>query len=127
MSKELTKIINQKCQDCGKQINILCNERCQILAVRCPDCFQIFLINAIEIKQLIGYLKRKGWEELPTGNKNAIRICSPNPTYYLSIPAKRDLIDYKDAIKNVINSIAGYYDKTMDEIISEILQEENFD
>ena len=49
MSKELTKIVNQKCQDCGKQVSILCNEGCQVVSVRCSDCLQTFRINAIEI------------------------------------------------------------------------------
>ena len=121
---EYTKIVNRKCQDCGKQVNILCNESCQIVAVRCPDCFQTFLISTIEAEQLRGYLKKKGWEEIPIERKEVIKMCSPCPTFFIFIPARNELVDYVDVMKHVINAVAAYYEKTFDDVLSEVLKEE---
>lgn len=40
--KELTKIEIMKCQDCGKNIQILTNQTSKIVAIRCPVCFKHF-------------------------------------------------------------------------------------
>ena len=123
--KEYTKVVNQKCQDCGKRVNILCNEGCQIVAVRCPECFQAFLINAIEIERLQAYLSKKGWIEIPIERVTAIKMRAPHPQISVFIPAKRDLIDYTYAMEITLNTIAMYYKKTIDDVLSEVLNEEN--
>lgn len=121
---EYTKIVNRKCQDCGKQVSILCNERCQIVAVRCPDCFQTFLISTIEPEQLRAYLKKKGWEEVPIERKEVIKMCSPCPTFFVFVPVRKELVDYVDAVKDVVNAVAAYYEKTVSDVLSEILKGE---
>lgn len=40
--KESTKIVRKRCQDCKKEISILCNESADIVAARCSDCLKIF-------------------------------------------------------------------------------------
>ena len=122
--KEYTKIVNQKCQDCGKRVNILCNESCQIVTVRCPDCFQTFRINAIEIERLQAYLKKKEWIEIPIERVTAIKMRAPHPLISVFIPAKKDLIDYTYAMKIALNTIAMYYAKTIDDILSEVEEEQ---
>ena len=122
MSRETTKTVNRKCQDCGKQVSILCNERCQIVAVRCPDCFQTFLISTIEVEQLRSYLKKNGWEETPFARKTAIRVLSPKG-YITLIPARKDLVDFAEGVKHALTSIAIYEGKTVDEVLSEVLKE----
>ena len=121
--KEYTKIVNRKCQDCGKLLSILCNERCQIVAVRCPDCFQTFLISTIEVEQLRSYLKKNGWEELSCERKEAIKVRSPKG-FITMIPAIKDLIGYGyiEYTKHALTSIAIYEDKTFDELLSEVLK-----
>lgn len=124
MSEELTKIVNQKCQDCGKQLSILCNESCQVVAVRCPDCFQTFRINAIDIDRLQTYLREKEWIEIPIERVTAIKMRAPHPALSVFIPAKKDLVDYTNAMKHVINTIAAYYEKTVDDVLMEVLDED---
>ena len=119
--KEYTKVVNRKCHDCGKQVSILCNETSQIVAVRCPDCFQAFLISTIEPEQLRAYLKNKGWEEVPIERKEVIKMCSPCPTFFVFIPVRKELVDYVDAMNHVVNAVASYYEKTVDELVSEVL------
>ena len=121
LSKELTKIVNQKCQDCDKQVSILCNESCQVVSVRCPDCFQTFRINAIEIERLQAYLEEKGWIEIPIERITAIKMLAPHPAFSVFMPAKRDLVDYTYAMKCVLNTIASYYEKSIDDVLFEIL------
>ena len=123
LSKELTKIVNTKCQDCDKQLSILCNESCQVVAVRCPDCFQTFRINAIEIERLLAYLEEKGWIEKSIERSTAIKMLAPVPSFFIFIPARKDLVDYTDAMRHVINAIAGYYEKSVDDVLSEVLEE----
>ena len=77
--KEYTKVVNRKCQDCGKPLSILCNESAQIVAVRCPECFQTFRINAIEIEWLQAYLSKKGWIEIPIERVTVIKMRTPHP------------------------------------------------
>ena len=121
--RETTKTVNKKCQDCGKPLSILCSEKCKIVAVRCPDCLQTFLINTIEIEQLRKYLKRKGWEEVPIERKEVIKVCSPHPTLSVFIPARRNLIDYAVVMKHSLNTIAAYHKKKLDDVLSEVLKE----
>ena len=40
--KELTKIVRKKCQDCGKEIGVLCNTSAFIVAARCSYCLRRF-------------------------------------------------------------------------------------
>ena len=122
MSGELTKIVNRKCQDCDKQVSILCNESCQVVSVRCPDCFQTFRINTIEIDRLLAYLDKKGWIEIPV-ERTVIKMRAPHPQISVFIPTKRDLIDYARAIEIVLNTIATYYEKSIDDVLSEVLEE----
>lgn len=124
MSKELTKIVNRKCQDCGKQVSILCNESCQVVAVRCPDCFQTFRINAIEIDRLQDYLVKNGWIEKPIEMITAIKMRAPHPQISVFIPARRDLVDYIRAMEIVLNTIATYYEKSVDDVLTEVLEKE---
>lgn len=124
MTEELTKIVNIKCQDCGKQVSILCNESCQVVSVRCPDCFQTFRINAIEIERLQGYLDKKGWIEIPIERVTVIKMCAPHPAISVFIPAKKDFIDYTRAIEITLNTIAMYYEKSIDDVLSDVLGEE---
>ena len=121
---EYTKIVNRKCQDCGKRVSILCNESAKIVAVRCPDCFQTFLISTIEPEQLRVYLKKKGWEEVPIERKEVIKMCSPCPTFFVFVPVRKELVDYVDAVKYVVNAVAAYYEKTVSDVLSEILKGE---
>ena len=123
MSTELTKIVDKKCQDCDKQVSILCNESCQVVSVRCPDCFQNFRINTIEIDRLLAYLDKKGWIEIPV-ERTVIKMRAPHPALSVFIPAKKDLVDYTNAMKHVINTIAAYYEKTVDDVLSEVLVKE---
>lgn len=123
MSRELTKIVNTKCQDCSKQVSIFCNEGCQVVSVRCPDCFQTFRINTIEIDRLLAYLEKKGWIEIPV-ERIVIKMRAPHPQISVFIPAKKDLVDYTNAMKHVINTIAAYYEKTVDDVLSEVLVKE---
>ena len=124
MSEELTKIVNRKCQDCDKQVSILCNESCQIVSVRCPDCFQMFRINAIEIERLQTYLKGKEWIEMPIERTTVIKMhCVPHPAVSVFIPTKKDLIDYTYMMKCVLNTIALYYKKNIDDVLSEVLED----
>ena len=118
--KEYTKVVNRKCQDCGKRVSILCNESCQVVSVRCPDCFQTFLIGTIEIEQLRSYLKKNGWVETPFARKTAIRFLSPKG-YVTLIPARKDLVDFAEGVKQALTSIAIYDDKTFDDVLSEVL------
>ena len=120
---EYTKVVNGKCQDCGKRVSILCNEGCQIVAVRCPKCFQTFLISTIEVEQLRSYLKKNGWEESSCERKEVIRVQSPKG-YIAMIPARKDLIDFVEYTEHVLTSIAIYEDKTFDDVLSEVLKEE---
>ena len=124
MSKELTKIVNRKCQDCGRQVSILCNESCQIVSVRCPDCFQMFRINAIEIEKLHAYLEKKDWIEIPIERVTAIKMRAPHPALSVFIPAMKDLVDYTNAMQHVINTIAAYYEKSIDDVLTEMLEKE---
>lgn len=124
MSKELTKTVNQKCQDCGKQLNILCNEGCQIVSVRCSDCFQTFRVNAIDIEKLQAYLSKKGWIEIPIERVTAIKMRAPHPQISVFMPAKKDLVDYTRAMEITLNTIAMYYEKTIDDVLSEVLEKE---
>ena len=118
--KEYTKVVNRKCQDCGKRVSILCNESCQVVSVRCPDCFQTFLIGTIEIEQLRSYLKKNGWVELSYEREEAIKVRS-SKGYITMIPARKDLIDYIEGTEHALTSIAIYDDKTFDEVLSEVL------
>ena len=124
LSKEQTKIVNTKCQDCGNQVSILCNESCQVVAVRCPDCFQTFRINAIDIDRLKGYLEEKEWTEIPIERVTVIKMRAPHPAISVFIPATKDLVDYANAMKHVINTIAGYYEKSVDDVLMEVLDED---
>ena len=124
MSKELTKIVNTKCQDCDKQVSILCNESCHVVAVRCSECFQTFRINAIEIERLQAYLEKKEWKEIPIERITVIKMRAPHPALSVFIPAKKDLVDYTNAMKHVISTIAAYYEKTVDDVLSEVLDKE---
>ena len=118
--KEYTKVVNQKCQDCGKRVSILCNENSQIVAVLCSDCFQTFLISTIDVEQLRNYLKKNGWIETPFARKTAIRFLSPEGCVTL-IPARKNLVDFVKEVKEVLTSIAIYDDKTFDGVLSEVL------
>jgi len=120
---EYTKVVNQKCQDCGKPLSILCNESAQIVAVRCPECFQTFLISTIEVEQLQSYLKKNGWVESPCERKEVIRMLSPKG-YITMIPAIKDLIDFVEYTEHVLTSIAVYEGKAFDDVLSEVLKEE---
>lgn len=120
MSKELTKIINQKCQDCGKQVSILCNENCQIVAVRCPECLRSLLIRTVKIEDIKTYLEDRDWEV------KEIIVIAPDPQVYIFIPPNEKISDYILVMKNILKTLAQYYDKTIDEILLEILGEDNF-
>ena len=123
MSRELTKIVNKKCQDCSKQVSILCNEGCQVVSVRCPHCFQTYRINRIEVERCKSYLDKKGWTEVPIERTTVIKMRAPHPAISIFIPAKRDLVDYTDGMKHVIHVIASYYEKSMDDVLLEVLEE----
>ena len=125
MNKGLTKIVNKRCQDCREYVSILCDEECFIVAARCPDCLRIFLITSIEIEQLVSYLKKKNWKEAQA-RLSRIEMIAPHPEVYVFIPPDKSLVDYVTSIKQVVNTIALYYGKTMSEVLLEILQEENF-
>ena len=51
MKKETTKIVNKKCQDCGREVSILCNETAKIVSVRCSDCVLEFKIRNKEFEK----------------------------------------------------------------------------
>lgn len=123
MNNGLTKIVNKKCQDCGKQVSILCDERCLIVAVRCLDCLQTFLIASIEIEQLVNYLKKKDWKEIPI-ELPRIEMVAPHPQLNVFIPIDKSPIDYIQVMKHILNTIAQYHGKTITEILLEILQED---
>ena len=89
--------------------------------MRCPDCFQAFLISTIEVEQLRSYLKKNGWEESSCERKEVIRVQSPKG-YITMIPARKDLIDFVEYTEHVLTSIAVYEDKTFDEVLSEVLK-----
>ena len=125
MNKGLTKIVNKKRQDCGEHVSVLCDEKCFIVSVRCPDCLRLFLITSIGIEQLINYLKKKNWKEAQA-RLSRIEMIAPHPEIYVFIPVDKSPIDYVSSVKYVINTVAQYYGKTMSEVLLEILQEENF-
>lgn len=122
--KEYTKIATRKCQDCDKHVSILCNESCQIEAIRCPDCLQTFWINAMEIEQLRAYLKKKGWKELPFGREEILKIQPPTHNFFILIPSRKGLLDYADVVKHALTTIAAYEDKSIDEVLMAVLNEE---
>ena len=120
MNKGLTKIVNKRCQDCGKQLSILCNENCQIVAARCPECLQILLIRTVRIEDIKTYLEDRNWEVKENG------VFAPDPQVYIFIPSNEKISDYILIIKNILNTLAQYYDKTIDEILLEMLGKDNF-
>ena len=126
MNNGLTKIVNKKCQDCGEHVSILCNEKCYIVTARCPECLRIFLIASIEIEQLVNYLKKKDWKEIPI-ELPRIEMVAPHPQLNVFIPIDKSPIDYIQVMKHIFNTIAQYYDKTITEILLEILQEKGED
>ena len=117
---ELTRVVNKKCQDCGRQLSILCNENCQIIAVRCPECLQILLLKTVRIENIKTYLEDRNWEVKENG------VFAPDPQVYIFIPPNEKISDYILVMKNILKTLAQYYDKTTDEILLEILGENNF-
>jgi len=43
--RETSKIVRRKCQDCGEELEILCNASAQIVAIRCPKCTKQFHLD----------------------------------------------------------------------------------
>ena len=49
---------------------------------------------------------------------------APHPVISVFIPAKKDLIDYTYAMKITLNTIAMYHEKTIDDVLTEVLEKE---
>lgn len=122
--KEFTKMVSKKCEDCGKRVSILCGESCKIVAVRCVDCFVKFRISIMEISQLRSHLKKKGWVETPFGRKEVIKIRPPTHECFVLIPARKELYDYEEMVRRTLETVAIVEEKSLDDVLSEILQEE---
>jgi len=43
MKHEMTKIVYQKCEECGAEMSILCGISTSIVAARCPKCTEEFI------------------------------------------------------------------------------------
>jgi len=72
---------------------------------------------------LQAYLKGKGWKEIHIERVTAIKMRAPHPAISVFIPATKDLIDYTISMKYVIITLAAYYNKTVDDVLSEVLGE----
>ena len=48
----------------------------------------------------------------------------PAPSIFVFLQSRKDLVDYTNAMQHVINTIAAYYKKNIDDVLFEVLNKE---
>lgn len=93
------------------------------------SCFEKEFLDKIDPLSVVKYLEELNWNEFVVKNEY-IRVFqngSDDDFFQVNVPLEKELRDYRYCMRTAVKTIAKFYDKTVIQVISELLNNKSGD